>query len=313
MSGAFELWQPEFLPIFLRSCCCSFASLDPLWRRLYVDLGHCRLRKCIRAIESASMKQLEALPAKSSGERYAFTAVAIAAASAYGASKEAELCAYLRAVLQRGLDANDTHHDNTTLALAAYHGYLPVLEVLLAAGYSLESRGKYGNAVMAAVKNGQLSALELLLQRPDATVVASTAPAQYPRGESVLHRAIVNRDVESTRLLLRAGARLSNEDYARLCTCRLEQSRLEPLLHRLHPSVPSVARWSAQTHWSFATTDRESLALLWFAVRRPTARNLLPEELWLRVFSFIERGWWASRECYPNGRPLSNILPVNIE
>ena len=293
-----------------------FAQLDPHWRRLYVDLGHCRLRKCRCTIEQASARQLESLPANREGERFAFTAVAIAAASAYGASKELELCAYVQAVLDRNLNANDTHHDNSTLALAAYHGYLSVLAILLAAGYSLESRGEYGNAVMAAVRNGQHGALELLLRRPESSTFASAVLGYYPSGDSVLERAVVNRDAESVRLLVqRGGARLSDRDFARLCAFKQEKLRLEPMVRHLHPSAPSVVRWSAELHWSFAATDRSALSLLWHAMRRQTqcARGgLLPEELWLRVFSFVERGWWASRERYPRGRPLSNVLPINI-
>lgn len=92
----------------------------------------------------------------------------------------------------------------------------------------------------------------------------------------------------------------------------LERTRFEPLLRRLHPSAPSVARWSPALHWSFPTTDRQALSLLWHALRRPAAPDLLPEVLWLHIFGFVERGWWAERQLYPLGRPCSAVLAVNI-
>lgn len=288
-----------------------FAQLEPYWRRLYVDLGHCRLRKCRQRVEQASVTQLEALPCGAIG-RIAFTAVAIAASSAYGSSKEDELCMYVQAVIQRGLDANDTHHDNSAVALAAYHGYVAVLRVLLATGCSLESHGEYGNAVMAAVRNVQHGALELLLQQPTAFTFANAVLVYYPSGESVLERAIINRDVVSVRLLVRCGVLLSNRDFVRLCASKLEKTRFEPLLRELHPGLPSVVYWSAELHWSFPAADREALALLWHALHRHSAYDLLPGELWLRVFGFVKRGWWSSRELFPQGRPMSNVISANI-
>ena len=88
--------------------------------------------------------------------------------------------------------------------------------------------------------------------------------------------------------------------------------RLEPLLRELYPSVSDITRWIPVLHWSFPTTDRQALSLLWHALRRPAAPPTLPDELWLRVFSFVQRGWWTARELYPDGRPLANVLTINI-
>lgn len=99
---------------------------------------------------------------------------------------------------------------------------------------------------------------------------------------------------------------------------RIEKSRFEPLLETLDAIDASeqggrdVTRWSKGLHWSFPESDRAALNWLWHAARRASAPDLLPEALWLHVFSYVTRGWWASRELFPNGRPLTNVLAINI-
>ena len=282
-----------------------FAQLTPLWRQHYVDLGHCRLRRCRDRLRDSRPSELKELPAS-------FTALAISAASAYGAAKERQLCEFVQQVVELGFSPNDAHHDNPAVVLAAYHGYVSVLDLLLAAGCSLDGHGEYGHALMAAVKNGQHAALTLLLQQPAAAALIS---ASCRATDSMLFMSIEKRDVASVELLTAAGAKLSDHDLACLAAnkrARLEKTRLEPMLRELHPEAASVVRWSPALHWSFPTTDRHTLSLLWHTLRRPAAPELLPEVLWLLVFSFVERGWWASRALYPLGRPCSDVLSLNI-
>jgi hypothetical protein len=191
-----------------------FGQLDELWRQHYLDLGKCRLGKCRDRLLQATDAQLAELPQRSDGR--SFLAMAIAAASAYGSSKERELCAYAEAAIARGLDPNDTHHDNTAVVMAVYHGYLSVLSVLLEAGCSLVSGGEYGHAVMAAVRNRQHAALSRLLQMPEASVlIATLAPGSVHTGDSVLFLAIERRDTAAILLLTTCGgARLSDHDLA---------------------------------------------------------------------------------------------------
>eukprot|EP00310_Coccolithus_braarudii_P001258 CAMPEP_0183383036 /NCGR_PEP_ID=MMETSP0164_2-20130417/127247_1 /TAXON_ID=221442 /ORGANISM="Coccolithus pelagicus ssp braarudi, Strain PLY182g" /LENGTH=318 /DNA_ID=CAMNT_0025560663 /DNA_START=72 /DNA_END=1028 /DNA_ORIENTATION=- len=282
-----------------------YADLNPMWRAHYLDLSHCRLAKCRARLLKATDADLTELPTGS------FVAMAIAAASAYGASTESALVAYVAAALERKLDPNDEFKGSSAVVLASYHGYTMVLRMLLGAGASL-----HGHALRAATKNGQHATLAAALAHPDASALLRH---QERATDSALFLAIERRDVESARLLTQiGGARLT--DYDLVCITankrmRIEAMRLLPLVAQLHPML-DPARWAKPLHWSFPTSDRTMLNLIWYTAHRTGAilgsPCQLPEELWLRIFSHVERGWWARRELYPLGRPLANVLTINI-
>jgi len=271
-------------------------ALSKYWRQQYIDMGHCRLKRCRERLLHATAGQMHDLADSAPG--FSFTAMAIAASSAYGSSRESELLSYVQAVVARGLHANDAHQRNPSVVLAAYHGYHRVLRALLDEGCHLDGVGEYGHAVLAAVRNGQHESLEIVLQaRPAAGPSATALLASCRRAcNSVLFLAIERRDVASLGLLRDAGVRLSDYDLVCLNLKRFERSRFEPMLQALHPGSASVVRWSKELHWSFPATDRAVMNLIWHTLRRV---DLLPDVLWLLVLSFVERGWWASRQQRP--------------
>jgi hypothetical protein len=310
-----------------------------------VDLGHCRLAKCSRRLLSSSSSQLAELRDSSQS----FCALAIAAAAACGAAKEPDVCKYVEAAISCGLRPNDEHGGNSSVVQAAYAGFTRVLRILLDAGCELDGRGPHGHAILAAVRNGKHAALEVLVEHPDAKRLVTTDgrshnPAHPWRTPSVLFVALQRRCVESVRLLHeRGGAALSDHDFVCMSVQKMESS-FHLILATLQSAPPlplqtgaagspeDVRRWSKALHWTFPSTDRHALNLLWHTFQRPTVpavvlqrtehgrrpvRKLrrpltLPADLWLHVFSFVERGWWASREYFARGRPWNDVCIGNI-
>jgi hypothetical protein len=89
---------------------------------------------------------------------------------------------------------------NSALVLAAYYGYVRLFDRLFQLGSSIESRGIYGNAVEASVRNSRHEALQLILveQCPqDVAFVLCKGPV-FPW----LQCAICKRNVESVRILI---------------------------------------------------------------------------------------------------------------
>lgn len=267
-------------------------SLTKQWRQQYIDMGHCRLKRCRERLQQATAAELCEL--QTGAPDFSFTAMAIAATSAYGNAKEHELLAYVRCVIARGLNPNDRHLKNPSVVLAAYHGFTSVLIALLNEGCAIHGDGEYGHAVMGAVRNGQHDSLQLVLQQPTAAALLANNSCAPRASSSVLFLAIERRDGTSLRMLRDSGLRLSDYDFVCLALKRYERSRFEPMLRAMHAGT-SVLRWSPALHWSFPTTDRETLSLLWHTMRH---WGRLPEELWLQIFASCERGWWSTRQLY---------------
>ena len=264
------------------------SSLSATWRRAYLDVGHCRLQKCTKIMQNASPADISQLQQLNT----TFVAMAISASSAYGASKEVQLVDYAHVVTERGLNANDIYNGNSALTLAAYHGYVRLVEYLVDLGSSLDSRGSYGNVVEASLRNGQHEALELLLEkRPDDAAVLFCDD----KFSMALRRAICKMNVAGVRLLVNSGRvkpTLNDWDLTMMRKKGHVHRCLVPVLGQLYPHLPNVVSWSKQIHWSFPTNDRQALNLLWYTVGN--RGRLFPGEIWLAIFSFIGRGWFAS-------------------
>ncbi|KAL7538022.1 hypothetical protein ACHAWF_005979, partial [Thalassiosira exigua] len=157
----------------LRRTCCDETSgplfrwrgLSSTWRQHYIDLGHGRISRCARRLIDALDDEVGELRSM----EISFVALSIAsAASASGkvrAEKEGDLGGYVRTAIERGLPLNDVHNGQSAVELAAYHGFLQVLALLLDEGCPLKKNGLRRNAVSAAVRNGQHSALEIILSK----------------------------------------------------------------------------------------------------------------------------------------------------
>lgn len=290
-------------------------QLSDLWRRQYLDLGHCRLGRCTRRLIEATDVERQELQEMN----LSFVAMSIsAAASAAGTSREEELAAYVRAAIKYNLEPNDLFNNDSATMLCAYHGFATVLELLLDVGSPLKTDSGR-NAIFAAVRNAQHTALEIMLTRRTGEamrIVQSEENGYEERGfhHSSLLESIMKGDVRSVQLLLHFGcAKMSDLDgkffyYGNSNSRR----RLENVLRSLYPRIPNVTHWRGELHWSFPQTDRETLNWLWHALHHPSSPELLPDELWHRVLSFVGRGWWACRRYQHIGAPGSDILQRNI-
>lgn len=278
-----------------RRRCFHVSDLPTKWRRLYLDLDHCRLLKCIRSVQTATASEIQQLRSLNKS----FLAMAIAAASAYGLSKEDLLLEYARTVADLGLNVNDVHESqgNSAVVLAAYHGYVRLLEHLLdSAEVSLDGHGMYGNAVAAAVRNGQHEALRLILRRRPRDAAQLWASDQF---SLELRRAIYKNDAESVRILIctqttttTTRPTMSDRHMRSMRRTGRDRTHLHPLLRQLYPDIRNVACWSKALHWSFPTSDRRALNLLWHTAAAPG--RVFPPDVWLLVFRFTGRGWFRS-------------------
>jgi hypothetical protein len=98
----------------------------------------------------------------------------------------------------------------------------------------------------------------------------------------------------SVRILTSTGAIKPTMNDARM-TQMLRNGRdvrcLFPILRELYPTLFNVASWNKKIHWSFPTSDRHAINLLWHS--EGTRGRVFPGEIWLHIFSFVGRGWFA--------------------
>lgn len=279
----------------------TFGDLDlpSKWGRVHLDMDRCRLQKNIQKMKTATTSEIGQLRVLGRS----FVAMSISAASAYGggASKEGLLLEYARAVTDQGLDANDAHahgpacHGNSAVTLAAYHGYLELLEYLLDEGYSLDSSGMYGNALEAAATNGQHEALSMLMSKRPGDVELLFANDHF---SFALGKIFYKNDVDCVRQLVTKGRckpTMNDRQMKYMKNRRLDRKHLWPVLRQLYPKLSNVASWSKPIHWSFPTSDRRALNVLWHTTAHPG--EVFPKEVWLHVFSFTGRGWFKRDAC----------------
>lgn len=118
---------------------------------------------------------------------------------------------------------------------------------------------------------------------------------------SPLMLAINKCDTASVQLLISYGlALMSDYDFART------RKNIDTVLSYCYASISNVLHWCRELHWSFPTTDRETLSWLRHV-------SLLPDEIWRRVFSYIGRGWFLQNDNITLNPPLrSELLQRNI-
>ena len=256
------------------------------WVQHYIDIGHCRLKKCTLRIQNASEEDVGHLS-------ISFLAMAIKASTSYGPKHRQELALidYTRAVMARGIAPND--HDKqqgSAVAMAAYHGYCRLLKLLLDAGCPVVNDGE-PDALQAAVRNSQHDCLRILLEERTEEIQAqlekeSRASWRAPKPTAMI-LAVRRGDVEAVRLLRDKG-------HAKLLLFfHTRKKQWESVFQELYPGQ-DVSSWKKELHWSFPGADRRMLNWMWHALKRRQNEDgpNLPSEVWLRVFGYVGRGWW---------------------
>lgn len=256
---------------------------------------------------------------RSNGISFLATAVYMVAHSSGRArkEKEADLVDYARAVLDRGLPANDEHRRNSAVELAAYNGLTNILTLLLDSGCLLKQRMYKKHAIHAALRNGQHAALEVMLSKRTSEARKITLEEGSFETRSGLYlssimETIRKGDVVGAQLLLSYGCASVSDLDAKCILLNRREQKFERLLKALYPGMRNVLHWRGELHWSFPRTDRETLNWLWHVFTRPPHAEILPAEMWLRVFSFCGRGWFASRRYGLIGAPGGEVRQRNI-
>jgi ankyrin repeat protein len=118
--------------------------------------------------------------------------------------------AMLREFVTSGYDLNTrTEQGYTALILAAYHGYLPVVEQLLNAGADPCAQDKRGNtALMGAIFKGEFAVARRLIQAP------CKADQRNNAGQTAAMYAALFGRAELLNQLARNGADLDAQDNA---------------------------------------------------------------------------------------------------
>ena len=270
------------------------------WTQHYIDIGHCRLHKCTVRVQNATPRELERFT-------ISFLAMAITASTAYGpkAKQERALIAYARAVMARNVPLNDQDDSRrSAVAAATYYGYADLLKLLLIETNCTVTEGE-PHALLAAVSNGQHDCMKLLFDHRSNEICAllhsesirhfSKIPhSSYwgPKKVSTLYKAISRKDLDAVRLLReQSDVMLSDWDLWRRPDTH---KKLEWVLQELYPHT-NIQHWRKELHWSFPLTDRHVLNWMWHSLKQDNDHQL-PTEVWLRVFGFVGRFWWAIQE-----------------
>jgi hypothetical protein len=303
----------------------QWRHLNHIWRQHYIDLGHGRIARCKRRLQEATATQRSQLK----GLGLSFVALAItSAASVSGRArveKEMDLSEYIRVAIHADLNVNDDHNGEGAVCLAAYHGLTGALTQLLDdEGCPLRKNTRQDNPIFSAIRNGQHDALEIILSKRTSEAIRiiseeETIAETVGKYHVSLQEVIMKVDVTSAQLLLShqcvfMSDRIILNLYKPLNGRLRHWVKLEKLLRNMYPNIPNVKHWCKELHWSFPTTDRQTMNWLWYVLHCPSNNETLPSEAWLRVFSYFGRGWFACRRydeiSMMNGATLSerNII-----
>lgn len=277
-----------------------------MWRQQYIDLGHGRIARCTRRLQDATEVQRNELKALD----ISFVALAItSAASVSGTArleKEQNLRDYIAAAIQYELNVNDDHNGDSALTLAAYHGLTEVLVQLLdGARCPLQKNQSQRNPIYGAILNGKHNSLEIILTKRTTEAIhvikeEETLAERNGRVIVSLQEIIMKQDVISAQIFLSHQCFFMSDRLIKMLykptNPRLRYyKKLERILYDMYPSIVNVKHWHKELHWSFPTTDRETMNWLWYVLHHQGNCELIPSEMWLRVFSYFGRGWFACR------------------
>lgn len=292
-----------------------------MWRQHFIDLGHGRIARCTRRLQEATEAQRSEL--KELG--ISFVALAITSAGSVSGrarvEKEVDLREYIRVAIHTDLNVNDDYNSECAVSLAAYYGLAGALTQLLDdAGCPLRRPSRQDNPVFSAIRNGRHDALEIILSRRTAEATGIVREEEMIAERIGTYRVslqevIMKEDVISAQLLLSVQCmfmsdRIIRNLYKPLNARLRHWMKLEKLLRNMYPNILNVKHWSKELHWSFPTTDRETMNWLWYVLQRSNSSNneILPSEAWLRVFSYFGRGWFACARYDEIGRLNSATL-----
>ena len=296
----------------------QWGNLSGIWWNQYVDFTqHARrLPICTQRLIDASCEDIDAL--RSMG--ISFVALAITTVAARSTSRlgvpsttENELIVYIQTAALKDLAVNEVYDGYSSVELAAYHGLTNVLTALLTMGCPLKKSSLQANAIFASVRNGKHDSLEIILNtnkegsarrviRQEADVIKSTG-----KFLSTFMETMTKCDVKSALLLLDHDCLEMSDKESKYIFNRNKKfpNMLNNFLTEIYPKLSNVMLWQPELHWSFPTTDRDMICKLY-------NEPVLPKPLWLEVFTYFPRGWFACRGYDSFGRSGGDIVLRNI-
>lgn len=298
-------------------------EMPRLYNEIWCDVHDCRFCSATSRLQAASLHQIEELRAYRGG--YLIGTAMKATKGNWSASKLAALYSFIQLYLQLGLPpdplVDDQVHHTPALCIAAYDQHADVLLLLLEHGARLDVVDRSGFPPdFCALQNGSLTELRLLLEAGATSIIhginigqPAGSPPEAPRMMTGLLMAVERRNEAALELLRQHGAQLSDWDFEVLCKGYPKPSINEKWLMKRAGGMHCCR----ESLWSFPSTDRHTINLLTAHARRsnqtdPAGVPCLPVELWLRILSSTERGWFKGRGYLTRGRPLTNVLTQNI-
>ena len=237
--------------------------------------------------------------------------------------KEQDAKEYITTAMQFDLAVNDDHNGESAVNLAAYHGLTEILVQLLdEANCHLRKTTSQGNPIFAAIQNGQHTSLEIILSKRTTEAIGVINEEEDIAQRTGKHHlsaqeVVMKVDVRSAEILLSYYAisisdRLAKFLYEPFNSRLRYYKKLENLLSHLYPMINNVKHWRKELHWSFPTTDKETINWLWHVLQRSDNQAVLPIDMWLRVFSYFGRGWFACRKYNELRRSYADVSQHNV-
>ena len=233
----------------------------------------------------------------------------IRAAGQKGKAGEASAVAFVTLALQRGFSPDTPSPgfaawelQTPPLVAAASYGYTAVVKALLDAGASPGAVDvpDRDNALHAALEHAATLAFMLGHSESFRTLVSSAN--RY--GKTAFTAALLaepHKAAHKKAIVLLAPHVVLSDDDVRIIRAHRKLGRLQALIME-EASVPprplpaaTTRFWQPAWHWSFPSSDRAALRVTYELARRGWCR--LPPELWLRIFGWVERGWFAAHEA----------------
>jgi hypothetical protein len=284
-----------------------------LWQRVMHAAQSCSVLRCLAALQTASLEELE------EARRCPSLGLITPAIRAAGARKTrtaaapAELLQFVELALNLGFSPDAPcpqimawEISSPPLVTAAAYGYDTVCAALLRGGASPAARNSDGDTALHAVEHPHV--VRLLLAAPGfGALVGAQNKWQVSPLVSALTAFPFKAKHREAALLLAPAARLSDRDH-HVLSARRRVPRLAQIAHEAaqaggRAGLPADAlRWRPAWHWSFPASDRAAVNLLCAHARRGVAG--LPPELWEGILGFVQRGWFTPKADAPDAAEL---------
>lgn len=285
-----------------------YAAAPPVWHKVMHACESCSLRRAHAALAAASDDECKELEKEGS---WSIITPAIRAVGARGdraaQRAEAELLEYVEMCVRRGVSLDTScpmvmawEITSPPLVSAASYGLIGTVAKLLEAGADAQARDSDGNTALHV----GIEYPEALRWMIDSGKFVACLNVRNHCNRSPFMIALVHNPwkpkYQQSAALLGPHSRLTDYDYGSARGSSLQShNRVGLVRQRLHRIIQTGTGknrgdpkfWSTAWHWSFPTSDRYALRITYELAMR--GNTPLSPELWLHIFSFVQRDWFA--------------------